>query len=156
MTQCFNDFYMMKLNCSFPWLKSKKEKYSKCGAEHKVNDLVNLINEINLGAPDVMKEIKDFGCNEQNCQQTNWEMSSWQKVYLKERPGISFLKLTFPSSKKISVMEESFAYTKLDLLADIGGYAGIFIGASILTLYDAALSLLSNVWIYVKSSHSKL
>ena len=152
MTQCFNDFYMMKLNCSFPWLKSKKDKYSKCSAEHRVNDLVNLINEVNQGTPDVMKEIKDFGCNEQNCQQTNWEMSSWQKVYLKERSaaGISFLKLTFPSSMKISVMEESLAYTKLDLLADIGGYAGIFIGASMLTLYDAALSLLLNVWIYVK------
>ena len=150
MTQCFNDFYMMKLNCSFPWLKSKNDKYLKCNAQNRVNDLVNLINEVNQGTPDVMKEIKDFGCNEQNCQQTNWKMSSWQKVYLKERPGESFLKLTFPSSKKISVMEESFAYTKLDLLADIGGYAGIFIGASILTLYDATLSLLSNVWIYFR------
>ena len=141
---------MMKLNCSFPWHKSNNEKYLTCGAKNKVNDLVNLINEVNRGTPDIMEEIEDFGCDKQNCEQTNWEMSSWQKVYIKERPGLSFLKLTFPSSKKISVMEESLAYTKLDLLADIGGYAGIFIGASLLTLYDATLSLLSNVWIYFK------
>ena len=150
MTQCFNDFYMMKLNCSFPWLKSQKEKYFKCSAKQRVNDLVNIIDAVNQGSPDIMEEIEDFGCDKQNCEQTNWEMSSWQKVYIKERPGLSFLKLTFPSSKKISVMEESLAYTKLDLLADIGGYAGIFIGASLLTLYDATLSLLSNVWIYFK------
>ena len=150
MTQCFNDFYMMKLNCSFPWLKSQKDKYFKCSANQRVNNLVNIINKVNQGSSEMMEEIEDFGCNKQNCEQTNWEMSSWQKVYIKERPGLSFLKLTFPSSKKISVMEESLAYTKLDLLADIGGYAGIFIGASLLTLYDATLSLLSNVWIYLK------
>ena len=150
MTQCFDEFYMMKLNCSFPWLKSQNDKYPKCGAKHKVNDLVNLINEVNRGTPDIIEEIGDFGCNEQNCQQTNWEISSWQNINLKEKPGLSYLKLTFPSSKKVLIMEESLAYTKLDLLADIGGYAGIFIGASILTLYDAALSLLSNIWSYFK------
>ena len=150
MTQCFDEFYMMKLNCSFPWLKSQNDKYPKCGAKHKVNDLVNLINEVNRGTPDIIEEIGDFGCNEQNCQQTNWEISSWQNINLKEKPGLSYLKLTFPSSKKVLIMEESLAYTKLDLLADIGGYAGIFIGASILTVYDAALSLLSNIWSYFK------
>ena len=150
MTQCFNEFYMMKLNCSFPWFKSKNDKYQRCGSKHKVNDLVNIINEVNQGSPDIMEAIEEFGCNEQNCEQTSWEIASWQKINLKEKPGLSYLKLTFPSSKKVLVMEESLAYTKLDLLADIGGYAGIFIGASILTLYDAALSLLSNIWNYFK------
>ena len=108
---------------------------------------MELVNQV---SPDLMKEIKEFGCNEQNCQQTTWEMSSFQKIILNDRPGLSFLKLTFPSSKKVLVMEESLAYTKLDLLADIGGYAGIFVGASMIALYDSTLSLLSNVWTFVK------
>ena len=146
---------MMKMNCSFPWIKSRRDNYIKCNHNHRVNDLVNLINEVNQGIPGIMKEIEDFGCNEQNCQQTSWEMSSLQKINLK-KIGFSYLKLIFPSSRKVSVMEESLAYTKLDLLADIGGYAGIFVGASMIALYDSTLSLLSKVWIYAKQRHTSI
>ena len=156
MTDCYDDFYMMKLNCSFPWTSFKNDKYAKCGTQQKISDLVNLINEVNMGSQEIMKEIKDFGCNEQNCHQTTWEMSSFQKIILNDKPGLSYLKLTFPSSKKVSVMEESLAYTELDLLADIGGYAGIFVGASMIALYDSTLSLLLKVWIYVKQWHTSI
>ena len=155
MTDCYDDFYMMKLNCSFPWTSFKNDKYAKCGTQQKISDLVNLINEVNMGSQEIMKEIKDFGCNEQNCEQTNWEMSSFQKIKLEINDGRSFFKLTFPSSKKISVMEESLAYTRLDLLADIGGYAGIFVGASMVTIYDIGLSFASNIWRIIKQMKSK-
>ena len=147
---------MMKLNCTFPWIKSENDKYVRCGMKHKIKDLEDLIKTVNQGIPGIMKEIKKFGCNEQNCHQTTWEMSSFQKIILSDKPGLSYLKLTFPSSKKVSVMEESLAYTELDLLADIGGYAGIFVGASIIALYDSTLSLLLKVWIYVKQWHTSI
>ena len=137
---------MMKLKCSFPWMGFGIGNYTKCGKKHKIIDLVNLINNVNQGTPEIMTELEDFGCNQQNCHQTNWDISSFQRIDLDNRDGQSFLRLIFPSSKKISVMEESLAYTTLDLLADIGGYAGIFVGASIITLYDATLSLISNIW----------
>ena len=136
---------MMKLNCSFPWVP-KSKTYSKCGSKHRVMNLINLINDVNLRTPTIIKELNGFGCLQQNCHQTNWEISSTQKIKLGFRQqGLIYLKFTFPSSKKIAVMEESLAYTYLDLLADIGGYAGIFVGASIITLYDATLKLLSNL-----------
>ena len=103
-----------------------------------------------------MEEINAFRCNEQNCQQTNWEMSSFQKIKLEFNNGRSYFKLTFPSSKKISVMEESLAYTKLDLLADIGGYAGIFVGASMITVYDIALTFFSNALKVIKQMGTKV
>ena len=156
MTSCYNNFYMMKLNCSFPWITYKTNDYTKCGVQHKISELVNLINEVNLGTQEIMEEINAFGCNEQNCQQTNWEMSSFQKVKLEFNNGRSYFKLTFPSSKKISVMEESLAYTKFDLLADIGGYAGIFVGASIITVYDIALTFVSNAWKVIKQMGNKV
>ena len=39
------------------------------------------------------------------------------------------------------VIEESLTYSKEDFLGDLGGYTGIFIGASILTFYDLTISL---------------
>ena len=139
---------MMKLNCSFPWIKNTQIQYETCSSNHKVNNLVKLIDEVNLGTPDLMKEIEDFGCNEQNCVKTNWRIASWQKIHLQNRTGITYFKLTFPSAKKVSVTEESLAYTKLDLLADIGGYAGIFIGASMITIYDMILAFLMKIWMF--------
>ena len=53
-------------------------------------------------------------------------------------------------------MEESLAYTKLDLLADIGGYAGIFVGASMITVYDIALTCISNAWKVIKQMSTKV
>ena len=38
------------------------------------------------------------------------------------------------------VVEESLTYSKVDFLGDLGGYTGIFIGASILTFYDLTIS----------------
>ena len=154
MTKCYNEFYMMKLNCSFPWIKSTQLPFKTCGSNHKVNDLVNLVNEVNIGTPNLMKELDDFGCNEQNCVKTNWRIASWQKIHLQNRTGITYFKLTFPSAKKVSVTEESLAYTQLDLLADIGGYAGIFIGASMITIYDMILALLMKIWILLKRNLS--
>ena len=145
----------MKLNCSFPWIKDTKFPFETCGPKQKVNDLVNLINEVNVGTPDLMKELEDFGCNEQNCVKTTWRIASWQKIHLQNRTGITYFKLTFPSAKKVSVTEESLAYTKLDLLADIGGYAGIFIGASMITIYDMIMSLLMKIWVFSKQKELK-
>ena len=48
-TKCLTDFYMAKLNCTFPWLESTKQSLEKCGAKHFIKDLVNLINDVSSG-----------------------------------------------------------------------------------------------------------
>ena len=40
---------------------------------------------------------------------------------------------------KVEVIEEFLDYTFPDLLSDFGGYLGMFIGASILSCYDAII-----------------
>ena len=51
-TKCINNFYMSKLNCTFPWLPAKestKQSHEQCGSKHYIKDLVNLINEVSTG-----------------------------------------------------------------------------------------------------------
>ena len=38
-------------------------------------------------------------------------------------------------------MEESLAYTFINLVAEFGGYLGILMGASILSLYDFLMDM---------------
>ena len=47
--KCLDDFYMNKLNCTFPWLKSKDESRQKCGSQHYIKDLVDLIDDVVKG-----------------------------------------------------------------------------------------------------------
>ena len=42
----------------------------------------------------------------------------------------------------MQVTEESLAYTKVDFLGDFGGYVGMFVGASVVTIYDLIIVLL--------------
>ena len=48
-TKCLNHFYMSKLNCTFPWLKSTRQSLEKCGSKHLIKDLVNLIDKVSIG-----------------------------------------------------------------------------------------------------------
>ena len=46
MTNCLNEFYMSKLNCSFPWLKYRFKNLEKCGNKHYISDLKDLIDGV--------------------------------------------------------------------------------------------------------------
>ena len=46
---CLDDFYMNKLNCTFPWIKSKDNSQQKCGSQDYIKDLVNLIDDVVKG-----------------------------------------------------------------------------------------------------------
>lgn len=48
-TNCLNNFYMSKMNCSFPWLVQTNESKEKCGAKNFIKDLVYLIDDIAKG-----------------------------------------------------------------------------------------------------------
>ena len=48
-TKCLNHFYMSKLNCIFPWLESTKQTQEKCGTNHFIKNLVDLIGDVSTG-----------------------------------------------------------------------------------------------------------
>ena len=48
-TKCLNDYYMSKLNCTFPWLQSASQSQGKCGSKHFTKDLVDLVENISIG-----------------------------------------------------------------------------------------------------------
>ena len=47
--RCLDQYYMNKLNCTFPWMKSTKASQEKCGSRHYVKDLVDLIDYVAKG-----------------------------------------------------------------------------------------------------------
>ena len=73
MTYCYDNYYMKKLNCSFPWLKNYEGPLEKCGAFHKTDDLVELIENVTDPQNDMFaKELAEEGCSVPNCENLNW------------------------------------------------------------------------------------
>ena len=56
---------------------------------------------------------------------------------------------------QVQVIQESFAYTEEDLLADFGGYTGIFVGASLMTLYDLIFFAFSKARTFISNMSMK-
>ena len=48
-TDCLNNFYMSKLNCTFPWLESTRQSQEICGSKHLIMDLFYLIDDVSTG-----------------------------------------------------------------------------------------------------------
>ena len=100
LTKCFNEFYMKKLNCSFPWSTNDHPNLTTC-SEERIKNLVNLANNANIQEEQLMKEIEEFGCTIPNCETTNWKVSSTNSVEFSDLNDYVFISLNFPSSKKV-------------------------------------------------------
>ena len=48
-TNCLNNYYMSKMNCTFPWLVPTLESKEKCGGNNFIKDLVHLIDDVAKG-----------------------------------------------------------------------------------------------------------
>ena len=101
LEDCYDEFYMKKIGCSFPWLKSYNGSLRKCESNDKIKDLVDLVNQVNLRDPNITNEVKDFGCSLSNCEQVKWSISSWQRAKVNVQ-NMTYLELNFPSSSKVS------------------------------------------------------
>ena len=106
LTKCYNDFYMKKMNCSFPWINSYNRSLRKCGANDYLKDLVDLVNKNYNPSPKYYKEIEDFGCTIPNCQSTTWSVTSSQDSILYDK-DVSKIILNFPSASKVYLIRIS-------------------------------------------------
>ena len=70
----FDEFYMAKMNCSFPWLSSYNGTLQKCGSKHYIQDFSKLIASVSHGRKKYENELTYHGCNIPNCMTTNWKM----------------------------------------------------------------------------------
>ncbi len=83
-------------------------------------------------------EVKDFGCLEENCNQIDWDILWTENDRFPGDEGqfVAFAQLTFQGNIPATVIKHSLAYTFPNFVADFGGYLGLFLGASILSVFD--------------------
>ena len=168
---CLNNFYMSKLNCSFPWIKEGMKNLPKCGRNDKIQDLMDLIIKINNEDLDTIGELDEMGCNIYNCRVERWSLikyiqkSNPRKIKVVRVDGAPLketkVSLFFQAAKTVSccsfdifllgslrfitifiiflqmeVQNESLTYDLGSFVGEVGGYLGLLLGASILSVFD--------------------
>ena len=98
---CMDDFYMKKLNCTFPWIKPNDESRQKCGSQHYINDLIDLIDDVVKGN-NLSQDVKK--CLIPNCVTTEWKIIR-RETFNDNGTGLEF---AFDSGKKVCI----FLYEK--------------------------------------------
>ena len=132
-TDCMNEFYAQQLHCYLPWAM-KYGTLNPCQTAEELDRYRNLSNTIF----NMTKEIEEKGCFKPNCMKTTWVNSA--NAYKLSKKGMSQLYITVPYTAKVVRREEILLADLSTFLVDLGSYLGFFLGASILSLTDMAVS----------------
>ena len=84
-----------------------------------------------------------------NCPEacTKYTMRVQSEVLRGEGPAGPYPKLTIKFKKQITVTYDQYSYIWLNLVAEVGGYVGLFLGFSVFQLTDLTEVLLQKNWI---------
>ena len=97
------------------------------------------------------QELTEFGCMIPNCQQDSWEVTG-RNDYDNSMWGVlntTSLVLIFQRGKCLSIVKEVLTYSGANFIADFGGYLGLLLGASLLSIYDSALSIFDRIFLNI-------
>ena len=133
---CMDEFISQQLKCNLPWASNRIFKEDEeCMTEEALKLFRNL--SMNMESEDVRAKIQKKGCFLENCKETTWIKNPYE--YGRGDKKMVFL-MHLPSNTKVLERKEVHIATFNTFVADFGGYLGLFLGASILSLTDSVLS----------------
>ena len=136
ITDCINEFYAEQLKCNLPWATKMDPDLKKCESEDELKQFRKLSMDITF--PNLTEKIKDMGCFKPNCLQTTWTKNSNEAKWVMENETELFVTIT--SKTKVIRRQEIRLADFSTFLADCGGYLGLFLGASLLSITDAIIA----------------
>ena len=69
-----------------------------------------------------------------------WLINKSKEVVESKKEKFFWLFLMIPNIFQVNIIEEVLVYGPEELIADFGGYLGLLLGASIMSLYDIILA----------------
>ena len=146
-TECINEYYASKLNCTLPWVPSNNpQNRQQCQGKEKFTEFRNL--SMSIGNSEVIEELEKEGCIIPNCEERTWHIESGQKENISNF-NVSgenlMLTISFPHSSKVLVRNEINLYTVSSFFADVGGYLGLLLGESLISYFLLIIQWLKKI-----------
>ena len=86
---------------------------------------------------------KEYGCSQENCDKYSWPVQQDFDGTVDAMAGnYSEVMFAIPKDTVVQVTREVMAYTFANFVADFGGYLGLLLGASLMSIYDDVLACL--------------
>ena len=137
ITNCINEFYAIQLKCNLPWAIKMNPDLKQCESKDELEQFRILSVEITL--PNLTKKMEDMGCFKPNCLQRTWTKNSNEEKMAHER-NETVLWVVMNAMTKVIRRQEIRLADFSTFLADCGGYLGLFLGASLLSITDAIIA----------------
>ena len=153
LTNCINEFYAKQLKCNLPWATNMDPDLNHCESEDELEKFRMLSVEITL--PNLTEKIKDMRCIKPNCLQTTWTKKRNEEQWATETNETELWVTTIAMAKDIQRQEIRLADFST-FLADCGGYLGLFLGASLLSITDAIIAYTSTCLRFTRNFCLKL
>ena len=80
-------------------------------------------------------------CYVPNCEEATWKLTSSKDSHISGPPNTTKLQYFIPLHSKVLGLTEVKLYTWTNLFADFGGFLGLFLGDSILSVSHLILGL---------------
>ncbi len=164
-TKCTNNFIQSKLGCRLPWINGTrgfnhkniivwiKSKYSNflgkkygrvCNEPIDLDNYIKLFKELHTDK--LKQEVADFGCTRVNCETYSWRYDtvfeqSLETIPQYYQPNVTSIQLTFQNTIPVEVTKQTLVYGFTNFVADFGGYLGLLLGASLLSIFDSVTGL---------------
>ena len=134
---CVRNSVSRKFGCKLAWDFEVTEKLSNCTEISTVKEILSMYRKVELRNID--RTVLDTSCA-LPCRYNEYVLEAEDSTE-ESSHGISFWFL----SQKVLVKKERLLYEMLSFFADIAGSLGIFLGVSLLTLWDTSLSILKSI-----------
>ncbi len=101
------------------------------------------------------KELEEFGCRKPNCITDEWYMVSRDTfVNYENKNQFGAVVLEMSPNHCWKITKDVLIYGFGNFIADFGGYLGLLLGASILSIYDSGKELLQMASLKLKRKQS--
>ncbi len=124
---------MAQLECRLPWMPAT-EDIRTCDIPEDLDNFIDIINLIKTGKAE--NDLKSFGCLKPNCVTNEWYLMSRDSYNEFANNQSSTLTLEVTPSNCLKVTRQILLYGFSNFVADFGGYLGLLLGASLLSIYD--------------------
>ena len=136
ITDCINEFYAKQLKCNLPWATKMDPDLKQCESKDELEQFRKLSVDITFS--NNTEKIKEMGCFKLNCLQTTWTKNSNEEKYAMK--NVTKLRIIMTAMSKVIRRQEIRLADFSTFLADCGGYLGLFLGASLLSITDAIIA----------------
>ncbi len=136
ISQCLLNHYEDKLACKLPWNRKHMKGFDLCQTEEQFNMYIKMSGK-DFSSTSEAEIFKRTGCKPR-CFQRHYfdnKISNGNFPYGSNRDGLIFA--AFIKSGEFVYEEEVYVYQWLDFIADIGGYLGLWLGFSALSICDS-------------------